>query len=126
LLRCYLLKCGNSPCAFGIGWQLNGIFYFHETAYDPTWAKYSPGKSLLHLMIKDCFAINRPRLFYFGPGEAHYKKWFANNVGQETTFVLMKRGPINSAKITAHQIFRESVDLVKGSFWRSTARAKRR
>jgi hypothetical protein len=121
ILRCYLQKCGHHPCAFVIGWQLNGLFYFHETAYDPAWAPYSPGKSLLHLIIRDCFETNRPTIFHFGPGEAPYKKWLANSVGHETTLILLKRNAVNRAKIRVHRLFRKGVDVLKlaPTVWRS-------
>jgi hypothetical protein len=44
MLRSYLLRAGSRIFAFLIGFQLNGVFYFHETAYDDKWARFSPGQ----------------------------------------------------------------------------------
>jgi CelD/BcsL family acetyltransferase involved in cellulose biosynthesis len=118
------VKVRHQPCAFLIGWQLNGRFYAHETAYDPAWGSYSPGKTLFHLVIKDCFKTKPPRIFHFGPGEAPYKRWFANRVGDEATLILLKRNPLNRSRITLQRLFRRSVEALKSAreVWPHTSR----
>ena len=113
ILRCYLLKLDEQPCAYAIGLQLNGIFHFHETAYDQSYARHSPGKSLLHLILKDCFEIDQPRLFYFGPGEAPYKKLFANRTGTEINLVVFRRNWTNRGLVMTHRCFRMIVERLK-------------
>src|SRR5262249_40808397 len=103
MLRCYLLKSGDQAFAFVIGFQVNEIFYFESTAYDPKWAQFSPGQCLLYLSIKDCFESNKPKNFYFGPGEAYYKELFANQSGEEVTLMILKRTFANRLKILGHE-----------------------
>ena len=95
VLRSYLLRSGETIIAFLVGFQLNGIFYFHETAFDPEYERFSPGQSLLYLTIKDCFETDKPNIFHFGTGESYYKHLFANRVGEEVTIMILR----NSAPI---------------------------
>ena len=60
----------------------------------------------------------RPRTFYFGPGDYHYKRLFANGEGLEATLVISKKTVFNRGKFIAHRGFRAIVDglkLVKGA-----------
>src|SRR5262249_27342740 len=113
MLRCYLLKSGGQAFAFAIGIQLNRVLYFQSTAYDPRWAELSPGQSLLYLIIKDCFESDKPRFFYFGPGEDFYKELFANQTGEEVTLMVLKRTFANRAKIFGHGVLRKGIGAIK-------------
>ncbi len=53
LLRAYALRCGGKPCAMGIGYQKDGVYHYYETAYCEEFAKLSPGRVLLYLMLED-------------------------------------------------------------------------
>ena len=112
-LRSYLLRSGETIIAFLVGFQLNGIFYFHEMAFDPEYERFSPGQSLLYLTVKDCFETDKPNIFHFGTGESYYKHLFANRVGEEVTIMILRNSAANRAKVTAHRLFRKSIELVK-------------
>jgi CelD/BcsL family acetyltransferase involved in cellulose biosynthesis len=105
ILRSYLLRCRNEPCAYSIGFQCNKVFYYYEIAYDPKWSKASPGKVLLYMLLKDLFADNRPETFYFGPGMFDYKRWFSNNIGEERTTYIMRKTMSNRGRVWAHHAF---------------------
>jgi hypothetical protein len=105
ILRSYLLKCGNNPCAYAVAFQCNKIFYYYEIAYDPKWSKASPGKVLLYMLLNDLFAHNRPEIFYFGPGMFDYKRWFSNSGGVEHTTYIMRKTVSNRTMVWAHRGF---------------------
>lgn len=65
-MRCYLLLCGHTACAFIVGFQHNGRFLFHEIGFDPAFAKYSVGMVLQLMAIEDLFNYKRPQLLDFG------------------------------------------------------------
>jgi CelD/BcsL family acetyltransferase involved in cellulose biosynthesis len=113
VLRCYLLRLDERPCAYAIGFQSNGIFHFHETAYNPLYSRYSPGKSLLHLILKDCFERDKPNLFYFGPGAEAYKKLFSNREGTEINLLILRNTLRNCAFVMSHRYFRIAAEGVK-------------
>jgi hypothetical protein len=113
ILRSYLLTSGGIPCAFVVGFQTNGIFSYYETAYDERWAKLSPGRALLYLLLQDLFSHETPRVFYFGPGDMDYKRLFANRDGCEITLLILRSNLSNRLRIAAHQIFRSGVGLAK-------------
>ena len=116
LLRAYLLRSEDAVFAFMLGFQLNEVYYLHEMAFDPAYARFSPGQTLLYLAIKDCFEVDPPLRFHFGPGESFYKYLFTNRVGEEQTVVMLRRNMVNATKIGAHALFRNGLRLVKTPF----------
>jgi len=115
VLRAYLLKCGRQASAYVIGLQFNGVFYFHETAYDKAWARQSPGKTLLQLILKECFESETPRIFYFTGGDALYKKSFSNCVEDKITLLVLRRNLTNRLLVMVHRLFCSTVSAVKES-----------
>lgn len=122
-LRCYLLKSGERTLAFAICLQVSDVCYFHETAYDPTWSRFSPGQCLLYLIIKDCFENERPSIFHFGTGEADYKAMFSNRAGEESTVLVLKANLRNRLIIRTHQLSRSFASLSKTFFSLLTRRS---
>jgi hypothetical protein len=114
VLRCYLLRCGQQARAYVIGSQLEGVFYFHETAYDKAWARYSPGKSLLQLILKECFESETPRIFFFTGGDASYKKWFSNRMEDKVSLLIFRENWANWLLIMVHRLFRSTVGPIEG------------
>ena len=87
--------------------------YLQSTAYAPEWAKFSPGQSLLSLILKDCFETDRPEIVSFGSGEEYYKELFANQSGNEVTVLVLKRTLMNRVRIFTHRIFRKGVGAIR-------------
>jgi CelD/BcsL family acetyltransferase involved in cellulose biosynthesis len=112
-LRCYLLRCGEHTTAYVIGSQFNGVFYLHETAYDKGWGRLSPGKSLLQLVLKECFEAETPRIFHFSGGEAPYKKYFSNNKEDKETLLILRDRLANRMVVTAHRLFCSAVSSLR-------------
>lgn len=73
-LRSYVLRCGERPIAFVVGFQYRGVFHYDETGYDQDFAALGPGTVLNYHMLEDLFAHSAPRLLDFGHGENLYKK----------------------------------------------------
>ncbi len=112
LLRAYVLRCCGCPYAYGIGFQSSSTYVFYETAYDPQFARYSPGRVLLFLMLQDLFEHNRPQRFSFGPGELEHKV-FGNSVSYEANLVLFRHTFSNRAWCGSHRLFRGAVRAAK-------------
>jgi len=115
MLRCYLLRCGDIPCAYAVAFQCNEVFYYYEIAFNPKFSKASPGKVLLYMVLNDLFAHNRPKLFYFGPGAFEYKRWFSNSEGEERTAYILRKSISNRTKVWLHRNFRSLVGRLKPS-----------
>jgi hypothetical protein len=113
ILRCYLLKCAGRPCAFAVGFQIGATFTFYETAYDRVYASYSPGKVLLYLLLEDVIGHNRPENVFFGTGDADYKAFFGDSVGDEANIVLIKRTYANLAWWKLHALYRGAIEALK-------------
>jgi CelD/BcsL family acetyltransferase involved in cellulose biosynthesis len=121
VLRSYLLRSGEKALAYLVGFQLNGVFYFHETAFDEEYGHFSPGLALLYLIIKDCFEIDKPNIFHFGTGEMDYKTLLANRSGDEVTIMILRRSVANRAKVAVHRGFRKGVEWIKSRIARKVA-----
>ena len=115
VLRSYVLRSGDKAVAYLLGFQLNGVFYFHETAFDQAYARLSPGTLLLYLIIQDCFETDKPAIFHFGMGDFGYKKLLANRSDDEVTIMILRNTAKNRAKILAHRFFRRGVDALKST-----------
>src|SRR5262249_19343491 len=65
-LRSYVLRASATPCAFVVGYQYRGIFFYAVVGYDSAFARHSPGIALLYLLLEDLFTNDPPRLVSFG------------------------------------------------------------
>ena len=105
-LRCYLLRAGNVPCAYVIGYQTQNVFHYADTGYDERYAQYSPGTVLLYLLIEDLINHRPPQLLNFGIGDSHYKSMFATDRSQEASVLLLRRTASNQVRYASHRAFR--------------------
>ncbi len=96
-LRAYLLWHEDTPVSFCIGTQFNGVFDYEEVAYDRRYSKSSPGQVLVLKMIEDLFALNTPRVFDFGGGDAEYKRQFSNSQSESANAWLLRPGVRSTA-----------------------------
>jgi hypothetical protein len=70
-LRSYLLKCGDTPCAFILGQQYGSRFYTEFAGADHRWRGQSVGSVAFLLVLQDLFRENTPQFYDFG----NYAKW---------------------------------------------------
>jgi hypothetical protein len=113
LLRSYLLICGDKPCAFLLGYQFCGVYYYVEVAYDQSFGGFSPGAVLLYLVIEDLIHHNPPNRINFGIGHAAYKQEFGNVHSEDASVLLLRKNFPNKIRQTAHSLFRSYVRVVK-------------
>ncbi len=89
MLRGCVLYIRERPCAFFLGRQYKSTFFAEYTAYDPTFAKYSPGMFLLVHSIKESFELATGAVqFDLGSGDYAYKRVVCNLGWQEGTAYL--------------------------------------
>jgi CelD/BcsL family acetyltransferase involved in cellulose biosynthesis len=105
ILRAYLLNDGDTPCAFVIGHQHDGVFHLDEIGFDQGLADRSPGTALLLLVIRDLISGGGIRLLNFGEGDAPYKARFSSQAPIEVPLLLMPATPANRVLAAAHSAF---------------------
>jgi len=66
LLRSYVLLDGEHPVASILGFQFRDTLLIGETVYDPAYAEFSPGCTLLHMVIEDLINHGRMKLINLG------------------------------------------------------------
>ncbi len=113
LLRAYLIELGNRPCAFLIGYQYRGVYYYEETGFDEAFTELSPGTAVLFLAIEDLFAFDRPRSINFGIGDGVHKRRFANLERQDAAVLLFRRNLSNRVRRSAHGGFQFALNAAK-------------
>lgn len=90
--RSYVLVKDGQPISFAIGTTATGRFLLEEIGYDPAFAEWSPGMTLLCHMLDDFYVDRPPTLFDFGGGDAAYKRTLANRETQSATLWLIAPG----------------------------------
>lgn len=113
LLRSYLLICGDTPCAFLLGYQFRDVCHFVEVAYDQSFAKFSPGTVLFYLLIEDLIHHNPQHRVNFGIGHASYKRQFSNVHSEDASVLILRNNFLNKIRRTAHSLFRSCVSAIK-------------
>lgn len=113
LLRSYLLRCGEHPCAFVVGYQHADVFHYVEIGYDRDFAQLSPGMVLYHLLVRDLLSHRAPSLLNFGRGDADYKQRFANFTREDISVYVMRRTLRNRLLAASHASFRSLVTAAR-------------
>lgn len=113
ILRSFLLRCGPEPCAFVVGYQFDGVYYYAQVGYNETLGHLSPGTSLLYLLLEALFRKNTPWALNFGIGDAVYKRRFANRQISDASVFLLRRGLGNRLRWSSHRAFQAGVNLTK-------------
>jgi len=90
-LRSYLIKKGETPLAFAIGYQAHDTYYYTWIGYDPDWSACAPGIVLLLKILEDLFADNKPQWLDFGSYDHRYKRLFGTHVHDEDTAYLIRK-----------------------------------
>jgi CelD/BcsL family acetyltransferase involved in cellulose biosynthesis len=115
VLRSYLLECGGQTCAFMLGVQAEGVYYFLLTGYDGTYAerKLVPGKVMIHMAVEDFYKFNKPDYFDFGPGDNFYKHFFGC-VSHPCAHMMIFRDRMRYRVLCgSHQLFYQGLRLAK-------------
>jgi CelD/BcsL family acetyltransferase involved in cellulose biosynthesis len=112
-LRSYLLRCGNTACAFVIGYQGHGVYHYWEVGYDARFAKHSPGTVLLYLLLEHLFSSDRPRIFDFGRGDEGYKQRFATRTTPVASGLLLRPTLANALRVRTHRLVTSSAARLK-------------
>jgi CelD/BcsL family acetyltransferase involved in cellulose biosynthesis len=107
-LRSYVLRCGNTPCAFVIGYQGHGVYHYWEVGYDERFSIHSPGTVLLYLLLEDLFSTDRPRTFDFGRGDEAYKQRFATRITPVASWLLLRPTLANALRVKTHRLVKSS------------------
>jgi CelD/BcsL family acetyltransferase involved in cellulose biosynthesis len=105
LLRAYVLKVRNEPCAYVIGYQFNHIYHYANIGYDASLSKYSPGNVLLFLVIQDLIENVGARVMNFGVTDAEYKRIFGNRHIKDAALLVLRSGLGNAVKLRMHSAF---------------------
>jgi CelD/BcsL family acetyltransferase involved in cellulose biosynthesis len=106
LLRSYLLWCGPAPCAYVLGFQGGGHYQACFIGYDPSMSKFSPGITMLLLIIEDLIQHDPPGKLNFGEGEDEYKRRFGTEAAEVANVTVLRRSILGGMRATGFGIYR--------------------
>jgi hypothetical protein len=86
-LHIYVLRLGDTPCAFWIATLYHGSFCSDYLAFDPHLSPYSPGTFLLMKVVEQLCDAGVKEID-FGFGEGRYKEQFGNCEYQEASLFV--------------------------------------
>jgi hypothetical protein len=72
LLLCHVLFCGGRPCASTFGMIYERRHYLHSFLRDRNLDRFSPGATIIHLVVEDLIRRGSVDLIDLGFGEPHY------------------------------------------------------
>ncbi len=113
MLRAYLLSCDSTPLAYVVGYQLQGVYQYAETAFSEEFSDRSPGIALLYMLLEDLHSFDRPDFFNFGTGDGYAKRLFANRTTVDNEVLLVRRTLRNRLRVASHRSFRGTLWLAK-------------
>jgi CelD/BcsL family acetyltransferase involved in cellulose biosynthesis len=113
LLRAFVLKAGDVPCAFVVGYQYGSVYHYAEIGFDEAFTQYSPGKVLLYLLLEALHQRRRPELVNFGVGDASYKIRFGNVERFDASCLVLKSSVANRLVTEPHRAFNQAVKVAK-------------
>jgi CelD/BcsL family acetyltransferase involved in cellulose biosynthesis len=125
ILRSYLLECGGQTCAFMLGVQAEGVYYFLLTGYDGAYAerKLVPGKVMIHMAVEDFYKFNKPDYFDFGTGDNFYKHFFGCESHPRANMMIFRDGVRHRVLCGSHRLFHQGLRLAKRLVRRERPRA---
>jgi GNAT acetyltransferase-like protein len=93
--RGYILFCGNRPVAFAICYVERTTMVASQFGYDPAYAEFSPGTTLLYLLVEKIFAEGEMQFFDLMEGTIwHYKSSFATLRVPSMRFLYFRKNPL--------------------------------
>ncbi len=92
--RGYILFCDNRPAAFQLCYVQGTTLVASQTGYDPAYAEFSPGTSLLYLLLERLFAEGEMEFLDLMEGTAfRYKSSFVTLRVPSMRFLYFRRRP---------------------------------
>jgi|GEM_PF-1738238 len=115
VLRCYLLKCGETPCAFVRGFQFGDMFYYSRTGFDQDLSRFSPGRAVFYLMLEDLYAYRPPKRLNFQEGDYEHKRRFSTECVEKADVLLVRKNADIPSQLflSAHKLLGWSISLAK-------------
>jgi CelD/BcsL family acetyltransferase involved in cellulose biosynthesis len=125
IVRGFVLMLDNEPAAYGFCRIEHDVIVYKHTGYDEQFARRSPGKVLLYLMLESLFREGEFRLLDFdGMEHFPYTEFFATRVIRCARVVWFRPTLRNAAAVGCHWVVAATWRIAAAfriSAWRSTA-----
>ena len=102
------------------GSHFGQTFYVRRTDHDPAYRRFSPGTTLIQLVIEDLIKDNRFKLMNLGWGHPSYEHQTAHDVRDYTLVWLFSTTWKNRLIRSSYRAFRSTVSSVKAAVTAAT------
>jgi CelD/BcsL family acetyltransferase involved in cellulose biosynthesis len=85
VLRIFFLRLDQRPLAMLYALEESGVCHLLKSGYDPSAARFSPGKLLMRAVVSHCFSTGLTRIEFHGDAEP-YKLCWADGVEEQKRF----------------------------------------
>ena len=75
MLRLFMLRVDRRPLAMCFALQAHGTCHLLKAGYDPAYGRYSPGKLLMHALLREGFRTGLARIEFNGDAEPYKFSW---------------------------------------------------
>jgi CelD/BcsL family acetyltransferase involved in cellulose biosynthesis len=113
LFRSYVLRDGERPVAYVLGYQWGDIYHYSDVAYAESESYLSPGIVLLFLIIRDLIESTSTRQINFGVCDADYKRQFADQHTRDRSLLVFRLNLRNQLLRAVHAISATITDFIK-------------
>jgi hypothetical protein len=113
LWLCYVLTCGDRPIGAALGKIDEQRYYLNSLMHDPAFDRFSPGATLLHLLVEDLIRRRSVDLIDLGFGEPAYQHSSTNVTEPRATVFLLRRSFANQMRRWGHAGFKQLVNQFK-------------
>ena len=113
LLLCHVLYCGGRPCAGSFGLIHRRRHHLYSFVRDRKLDRFSPGTTLLHLIVEDLIRRGAADLIDLGFGEPRYMHSSTNVTEPRATVFLFRKTLANRMRRWGHAAFKATVARLK-------------
>jgi hypothetical protein len=113
LLRSYILKDAERPIACIVGYHYGEIFLIGKIDHDPAYAEFSPGATLLQMVIEDLIKDGRVKLINMGHCASANSHRATNEVLDFVSYWLIPKTWSSRVFLASYAAFRRVVALLK-------------
>lgn len=92
MLRIFFLRLEQRPLAMYYALLDGGVCYLLKGGYDAAYARYSPGKTLMHEVVRHCFSAGLSSIEFHGDANQYKFRW-ANAVHAQKRFEAYSPSP---------------------------------
>lgn len=92
MFRLFFLRLDHRPVAMYYALEERGVWHLLKGGYDEDYRRFSPGKQLMHAVVRHCFSAGSSRVEFHGDADPYKLEWTVS-VREQQRFEAFARSP---------------------------------